>query len=375
MCFFVYLACYTARNILSVVSPQMERDGINKTVVGLMSAVSFFSYGFGQLINGLLGDRIKLKYMLLTGLLLSALSCALFGIIRDVTLCTLLWCVCGFGNSFFYAPLVKTVAEHTEGRHAEICMTALNAASILGAVVAGVIGGAVGSWRTAFYVTAIILCASLVLEVIINTVLDKIYKKEEQTEQGENSFADMKGFKSGVLSVAELMPIKAFFKQFLSAGGIVVILLMVIQGTAKNAITFWVPTYISDRLNFDPHTAALITAVMMAVTTFNQVISIFLYHLFKGKFARVVGFSFAVALVCFVLLIFVKSTILNLILLIVAVCAYNWAGNIIWTFYCRSFRSTGRVSFLVGFLDCSGYIAAGLANLVFSNAVDSIGCL
>ena len=78
LCFFAYLAVYLARNILSAVTPMMQAEGFAKDAIGLTSSVYFYTYAVGQLINGLIGDRIKAKYMLSFGLFFAGVCNFLF---------------------------------------------------------------------------------------------------------------------------------------------------------------------------------------------------------------------------------------------------------------------------------------------------------
>ena len=70
----VYLACYFAKNILSIVSPQMvEKAGVSLEYIGTLSTVNMLVYAGGQLINGVIGDKVKGKYMIGGGLALAGL--------------------------------------------------------------------------------------------------------------------------------------------------------------------------------------------------------------------------------------------------------------------------------------------------------------
>lgn len=82
MCFLIYLACYATKSLLSVNSPIMIKEGYDSVAIGAMSSIYFLCYGAGQLFVGFIGDKIKLKYMLLTGLSLAAASCLAFEIGR-----------------------------------------------------------------------------------------------------------------------------------------------------------------------------------------------------------------------------------------------------------------------------------------------------
>ena len=72
MCCLSYLAVYIARNVLSAVTPSLISNGIfSETQIGTLSSVYFIAYAVGQLINGIIGDKIKAKYMISAGLVLA----------------------------------------------------------------------------------------------------------------------------------------------------------------------------------------------------------------------------------------------------------------------------------------------------------------
>ena len=65
LCAISYLAVYFAKNILGAVTPQLIGDGIfTAEYIGKISSLYFIFYAVGQLINGILGDKIKARYML-----------------------------------------------------------------------------------------------------------------------------------------------------------------------------------------------------------------------------------------------------------------------------------------------------------------------
>ena len=78
LCSVAYLAVYFVRNILSAVTPQMIEAGFTEAYIGRVSSAYFISYAVGQLINGVIGDKIKAKYMISFGLFLSAITNLMF---------------------------------------------------------------------------------------------------------------------------------------------------------------------------------------------------------------------------------------------------------------------------------------------------------
>ena len=354
--FLIYLACYATKSLLSVNSPQMIKEGYDSVAIGAMSSVYFLCYGAGQLAVGFIGDKIKLKYMLLIGMSLAAASCFSFAAFDNIAVKTVVWGVCGFGLSFLYAPLVKSISDRLEGRPAEICMTLLNLASIAGSSVAGIFG-IFGNWKLATYVFAGILLVLAIGSFAVNAVFDKKFPLKNTPKAIQT----------------ESMPLKRFMGHWLKNGMVAFVLISAVQGIAKNSITFWTPTYISDNLGFSPQITSVIFTVMTLIAALNQIAAIFLYHLMKEKIMWVTRFSFLLSTVCFLLLIPIKNVYANIVLLLIATSGYSWAGTMIWTYYCRSFKQSGRVAFVVGALDFISYFFAAISSLLFSDAIVKIG--
>ena len=152
MCFISYLSVYFLRNILSAVSPQMESSGdFTATQTGMLGGVFFAAYAIGQLINGIIGDRIKAKYMMSIGLTLSGICHMLFVPLADsVILTTISYALVGFFLSMIYAPMTKVVSENVNLNYAQRCSIAYSFSAGLGSPVAGVCAAMMG-WAAVFY--------------------------------------------------------------------------------------------------------------------------------------------------------------------------------------------------------------------------------
>ncbi len=79
VCIFSYLASYYMRNILGISTPGMLETGLfTKEIVGTLSSVYFLAYAIGQLINGVIGDRVKSKNMVACGLSICGIASITF---------------------------------------------------------------------------------------------------------------------------------------------------------------------------------------------------------------------------------------------------------------------------------------------------------
>ena len=80
-CAVAYFAVYIARNVLGAVTAQMGESGITDAYLGNLSSIYFVCYAVGQLINGIVGDKVKARYMISFGLLLSGITNLAFSLL------------------------------------------------------------------------------------------------------------------------------------------------------------------------------------------------------------------------------------------------------------------------------------------------------
>lgn len=113
ICVFSYLASYYMRNLLSVSSPAMLDTGLfTKEMIGLCSSVYFLIYAVGQLLNGIIGDKVSAKKMVFGGLLVCGISSIAFAFCTTMPLRILIFALMGFSLSMLRGPLVKTISEN-----------------------------------------------------------------------------------------------------------------------------------------------------------------------------------------------------------------------------------------------------------------------
>ena len=151
MCSIAYLAVYVAKNALSAVGPQLTQNGVfTTTQLGAMSSSFFIAYAIGQLINGGIGDRIKGKYMISLGLILSSFGIFLLPLLKGSPWApTVAYCSSGFFLAMIYGPMTKLVSENVPPKYAPRCSMGYTLASFLGSPAAGLLAAAL-SWQWVF---------------------------------------------------------------------------------------------------------------------------------------------------------------------------------------------------------------------------------
>ena len=260
VCTIAYMFIYFVRNILSVVSPKMIEGGMyTESQIGSFSSIFFITYAVGQLINGLLGDKIKAKYMLSFGLILSGITNFVF-CFDKVSFFTayISYALCGFFLSMIYGPMTKLVAENLEPLYASRSSVAYNFSSHLGSPIAGIIAVLI-SWQLVFFCGG----ATLVICGIICYVVFTYLEKKGVITYNVSNEAKKQG--NGIKGLFERKIIKFTAVSLLT-------------GIVRTTVVFWLPTYYTQYLGYTSDQSAIVFTVTTLITSFNALIAIVIYE-------------------------------------------------------------------------------------------------
>lgn len=354
LCSVSYLAVYIARNVLSAVTPAMIEAGYSESYIGSISSLYFAFYAFGQLINGSIGDRIKAKWMIATGLTGAGVTNLLFSIVvANQYAATAAYAMTGFFLSMIYGPMTKVVSENTEPIYATRCSLGYTFASFFGTPSAGLLASFL-AWNNVFSVSSAALLAMSVIGFSFFTV----FEKKGIVRYGQYKRSNKQRGGIGLLIKHDIVRFA-----FIS----------IITGVVRTSVVFWLPTYISQYLDYPADVSAMIFTGATLVISLTAFIAVFLYEKLGRDMYKTVTLTLACSAVAFLLTYFVRLPMLNIIFIVLAIMASNGAATMLWSRYCPGLRDTGMVSGATGFLDFLSYMSAAAANLIFANAVTVIG--
>ena len=354
---FAYLAVYISRNILSALSPQLNNDGIfDEAALGTLSSIFLCAYAIGQLINGIIGDIVKSKYMISIGLLVAGITSIILPVFYQNTfLINVIYGVWGFALAMIYAPLMKLLAENVQQNYAIKCNLCINFASYFGAPLAGVLAISF-AWKASFNISGLILAIMAIIVFVVFSYLEMkkviVFRKPKK----EN--------KKSVLSSITLL-IKRNIIKFT--------LVSIITGVIRTTVMFWLPTYLMQHLKFSENYSTTIYTVFSLALSLASFAAIYVYKLMKCNINNTLLVAFFAAAIFFALCMFVNYSLANTILLLFAIISSNCAATMLWSVYCISLDDTGLVSSATGYLDFVSYMSAAIASKLFANALDSIG--
>jgi len=353
VCIVSYIVTYYLRNILSVMSPQLVEDGIfTLEHIGVLSSVQMLFYAGGQLINGFIGDFLSPKKMVLSGLCISGVVMAVIPFSGNAFVRIALFAIFGFAVSMLRGPLMKIIAENTKPDHARLICVFFSFASFAGPLIASFFA-MLGNWKWTFI-------SSGITSVIIGGI--SFFAFAVMEKKASLSYKSAKG--EGFLSLFSVFKIEKF------------IFYMVIAALVEISVTsisFWIPTYLTDSLKFEKTTANMIFSAIAVVRSFMPFLALFLFRITKEKDVAMMRVCFAVSGIIFAIMLLVENRWVSIILLLLSFMSISCTSAVLWSIYIPGLGKTGKVSSVNGVLDCTGYIAAAAANIIFSTLMSNAG--
>ncbi|MBQ4259193.1 MAG: MFS transporter [Lachnospiraceae bacterium] len=359
MCTIAYLITYLGRNILSAISPQIIEEGVFGTeFIGTLSSLFFICYAFGQLLNGIIGDKIRANYMISLGLILSGAGGICFSFLTGYPKSiSVIYGMMGFFLSMIFAPMVKITAENTTTAHAVYCGVGYEMGALLGAPIAGILSLFL-NWKNVLRSGSFALILMGILCLIGFSVMrhKRIIKYNRYREVMDKEDRQKGGIRALIEhDIIRFTPIA------------------MLTGIVRTTVVFWIPTYLTQHLEFTTETASGIYTVVTLLISSSVFLSVFLYIKLDNNMYLTILLGFAVSTAAFVGAYFIGQKWINISLLVLAIIFEQVASSMLWTRYCPSLRDTGMTSSATGFLDFASYMAAAIASSLFANSVESIG--
>lgn len=252
LCFAVYFVSYLTRiNYAASVSTIITDMALDKATASLAVTGSFFTYGVGQILCGFLGDRIPPRQFITFGLLGTALCNLAVFFLNSIIMITIVWCFNGLFQAMLWPPLFRSMSEHLgDEAFQRACIVVSCAASIATLFVYLLLVPACvawSSWRTAFLIPAFVGAAMAACWFV---ALGH-YKSERPTIQPNAALPQEKKSSFGIL-----------LKAMLSASIPLVMLSMIMQGTMRDGVNTWMPTFISETYHWENTASIMSTAIL-----------------------------------------------------------------------------------------------------------------
>ena len=356
LCTIAYFASYFSRKTFSVVMVNMlESQVLDRDIAGLVGTALFVFYGAGQLISGYLGDKLSPKYLMFSGLMVSAVCNFLLPIVPNQYLMIPVWAVNGFAQALLWPPIVRILSDSLSHEKYVTANLIVTCGAHISTIVLYLYAPICIKWWSykAVYFSSTVFClvAGAIFLIAMSVVLSK---KDTENVSVEKPRAELV---SG-----------SVWQVFYRSGVLPLFICIVVMGFLRDGIESWLPTLYSEAFGRDSSESILVS---VALPIFS-IISLFLVRIIhKGKVfnneAKGSGILFAISIalcIPFACLVTVEHTVARVICLLLAglISACMHSSNfLLISCLPGRFAGTGKASTVSGFCNACTYVGAAIS--------------
>lgn len=367
LCSVVYFVSYVSRINLGTVLVEIIASGYApKTTAALALTACSITYGAGQLVSGYLGDKFKPQNIIFIGFIITALMNLRVGTIGDGSMLVFFWAINGFAQAFMWPPLVKILSNLLNDDDYKKACVKVSWGSSLGTVSMYLLAPVM---IKLFDVRAVFIVSGA-LAAIMAVVWKSVYDKYKPFKScGE--VASIKA--SDKISVSNTNVVK-FDKPAIVLLAFIMLSIM-LQGSLRDGVTNWTPTYISEIFKLDSSISILTGVILPVFSLLSFTFVSFVNRKFIKNELVCAGVTFGVGAVSAVLLLTFGSSnvVLSLVLLALLVGSMHGVNLILVCMIPAHFAKFGKVSFISGLINSCTYAGAAISTYGIAVFTDVFG--
>ena len=365
VCWFAYTAANIGRmNYSASMVTIIEQTGSTKNAAGLVASFFFFSYGIGQLVNGIFCHKYNERFMVFGALVLSAAANIGLSLCRTVEPMKYLWLINGCVQSVLWSSIIKLQSAHLQNTDINKSILVMSTTTAVGTFTAYGLSALfvmLGNWRPTFWVASVILAAAAFIWFFsIGAVKKNLPRVTDGMQKKESS---------------ETLPVrKNGFSKPLYISLAIVFIFAIANGFIKDGITTWVPNLLYETHNIEDYFSILLTLIL-------PLFSITGAYIFKaarkklpndvllcGLFYLTGGITSAL-----VLWLYSRSLGATVALFAVIQCCMSAVNNIVTSSIPFRLRTLGDSGRFAGIINMFSYMGSTLSSFLLGYLADAKG--
>ncbi len=377
LCFLSYACSYIGRKNFAACLPSMIAEGfLTKATGGYITTAYMIFYGSGQLLSGIIGSKIKPKYMIGTGLLGAGICNALMGISPYAELLPIIWAANGLFHSMLWAPIIRVFTDYLPDESRAAAGTNISVSCSVGAVLAFLIPSlvlAVGQWRTVFYVSGCILLFAFAVWCIGNGTLKQYLRRmEEACRQNRQIAVDTTSSTAptGHSAIRRSLP-----AVIITSGLWMILFCLFCNGALRDAVESWAPTFLAEQFGLNASVAALISVIIPVVSVTGTYIANWLFEKYIHNEFYTAFWMFIVAVFCVTGIYLTRNTnaVICACLMSLSVSAMWGVNHMFLTVIPYHFAPLGLSAAATGLFNSIVYFSTACCSGLYGVLADHIG--
>ena len=351
-----YMVSYITRINYGAIIAEMESStNIPRNLLSMAITGSFITYGTGQIISGILGDRISPKKLVSVGFILTIVMNLLIPVCANPYQMLAVWCVNGFAQSFMWPPLVKLMTAYLSDDDYKKASMKISWGSSFGTIFVYLFAPlliTLGGWRSVFIFSAI---AGIIMLVVWNK-----FSPDVNSQKTISEIPEKKNKNLGVIFSPVML---------------CVMICIILQGMLRDGVTTWMPSYISDTYNLSS-VISILTGVLLPL------FSIFCFSMASKLYRKVfkntvfcAGVIFFAGTVCAVALYLLtgSNAIYSVILSALLSGCMHGVNFILICMIPQYFKKYGNVSTVSGIINACTYIGSAISTYSIALLSEKLG--
>lgn len=388
LCWLVYFTSYIGRlNYSSAMTVMIEDGVLTAARAGAISMAYFFAYAAGQLINGLLGDKVHPGRMIFMGIGASGLLNCFMGLYSGFTFLLIIWCLNGYVQSMIWPPIIRLFSQLLEEKKkVKYCVDIIStqalgtlASYLMSALVIGLFG-----WKSVFFTAAVLLMAAALIwrkgfsRIEMFVRLHGIPAKAAEGDEGEGNGGEGDRIEGDVGERGKgLRPDKrkSLVTVIITSGLLSILIPVIVHGILKDGVTAWVPTYLSQTFLAPPSLAILVTTVLPLVNLTGAYAAQYLYKRLHQNELWTAFVFFGTAFIALLLLWWLGgvSMVFTVALLSIITSSMMAVNTLFINLLPLRFEKYGRVSAVSGIFNSAAYMGTAISTFTIGIMVERFG--
>ncbi len=339
--FCVYMVSYITRINFGTIISEMEKvTKIPRDLLSMSITGSFITYGLGQIISGICGDKIAPKKLISLGLITTVVMNTLIPLCKSPYLMLVIWCINGFAQSFMWPPLVVIMVTLFDSKgYSKASTIVASYGAAIGTIILYLISPlliTLFNWKAVFFFAAI--CGILMLLALNALCPDVAPQQKEKTNKhpAQNS-------------------------KWLSVTLVFIMTAIIFLGMLRDGVTTWMPTYISEVYDISNIISILSGALLPIFHIICSAIALTVYLKYIKNPVTCAGVFFGISTIFAIVLIFSKNAILSVIAMAIITGASHGSNLMLISMLPAFFKKTGKVSTVSGVLNSFVYVGSAVS--------------
>lgn len=271
----VYTISYLGKvNYSANITQIIDFYGVTKTQAGIVQTFFFFSYGVGQVLNGILCKKYNIKWMIFISLSVSAVINLVIAVSTDFSIIKWLWLINGFTLSVLWPTIVRQLSEALPKKVLGISSVVMGTTVAIGTLIIyglSSIYAVLDKFKFSFYTAGVaVIIVALIWLILYDKAVALAKNEKDQEEHTEISKVDDQIDKEQEKGQRKILFTSIYVLCFFAIG----------VNLIKDGLTTWVPSILKEEFFMSDSLSILLTLFLPILAVFGNACALKMHKIF-----------------------------------------------------------------------------------------------